>query len=344
MGSVKLREKNKNGNHSAFCIEHTALTTDSAFRVPHSAFTAEPSDAGLRLDVYLAEELDKTRSNTDKLIRAGAVSVNGASVKSGYSVKLGDRIEITFPEETTDLVPENIPLDILFEDEAVAVLSKPQGMTVHPGGGCYTGTLVNALLYRYPALSEQAGSGRPGIVHRLDKDTSGVMVIAKTAAAHLSLSAQFAGRTVSKAYLAILEGNLKSDSGELKTLIARDPKNRKLMCVSKRDGREAVTRYRVLERFDEHCLVEFKILTGRTHQIRVHAKHLGHPVVGDPQYGYKKQKFKLSGQLLHAQSLSFRHPLLGEELAFTAAPPPEFERVLGVLRENSLLTTGRDSV
>ncbi|MCL2798219.1 MAG: RluA family pseudouridine synthase [Firmicutes bacterium] len=339
----------------------------------------EFSDAGLRLDVYLSEELETTRSQIDKLVKFGAVTVNGNSVKSGYLVKQGDCVEVDFPESAQDLTPQDIPLDVLYEDDAIAVINKAHGMTVHPGGGCYSGTLANALLYRHPQIGHAAvrGSGlvtakedasyldsqkvsqgevravtkpdhvtairavskpdpltaaRPGIVHRLDKDTSGVMVVAKTAAAHLKLSEHFAARKVSKTYIALLEGNPKFDAGELKTLIARDPKNRKLMCVSKHEGREAVTRYRVLERFEHNSLVEFNILTGRTHQIRVHAKHLGHPVVGDAQYGYKKQKFNVSGQLLHAKSLTFFHPVTGEERTFEAGLPQEFERVLGILR------------
>lgn len=292
----------------------------------------EISDAGSRLDSYLSEELGQSRSSVAKLIRGGGATVNGAQVKTGYALKCGDRVEVKFPQTVIDLIPENIPLEILYEDEEIAVINKPQGMTVHPGGGCYTGTLANALLYRYPDLPELSGSGRPGIVHRLDKDTSGAIVIAKSASAHQNLSAQFAERGVTKLYRAVLEGNLKTDSGELQTLIGRDPKNRKLMCVAARDGREAVTKYRVLERFTENCYTEFQILTGRTHQIRVHAKFLGHPVAGDVQYGYKKQKFNLNGQLLHAQSLTVRHPVSGNEMTFTAPLPEYFVRILEILR------------
>jgi len=294
-----------------------------------------PDISKLRLDIYLADELEISRSQVNKLVEFGAVTVNGKAVKSGYLIKQGDRVEVSFPELARDLIPEDIPLNILYEDSFIAVLNKPQGMTVHPGGGCYSGTLANALLHRYPGLcGSVAAPHRPGIVHRLDKDTSGVMVVALNPAAHLALSKQFAARKVTKTYLALLEGNLSPDSGEIKTLIARDPKNRKLMCVSTHEGREAITRYRVLERFGQNCLVEFKILTGRTHQIRVHAKALGHPVVGDAGYGYKKQKFNVSGQLLHAQSLTFAHPVTGAELTFGAEPPEEFARVLEILTKN----------
>ncbi|MCL2062486.1 MAG: RluA family pseudouridine synthase [Firmicutes bacterium] len=291
----------------------------------------DASDARLRLDVFLAEELAQTRSAVSNLLRNGLITVNGEKQKSGYAVKPSDCIEVTSVCAQTDIIPQDIPLDILYQDHAVAVLNKPAGMTVHPGGGCNTGTLANALLYRFPQLLNTCQT-RPGIVHRLDKDTSGVMVAALTASAHQNLSAQFAARSVNKIYVALLEGNLKSDRGEIITLIGRDPQNRKLMRVVPRDGREAVTHYKVLQRFTAHCLTQFQILTGRTHQIRVHAKHLGHPVVGDAAYGYKKQRFTVSGQLLHAQSLSFTHPESAQNLTFTAPIPPQFERILEVIK------------
>ena len=295
-------------------------------------FVAETLDIGKRLDVYLSEELDTTRSQVANLIKSGAVLANKKQVKSGYLVKSGDVVSVTLPEAVTELVPENIPLDILYEDDHIAVTYKPQGLAVHPGGGAQTGTLANALVYRYKTLSSHSGAARPGIVHRLDKDTSGVMVIAKTNEAHLALSTQFANRAVTKTYIAIVEGSPKSNSGEVKTFITRDYKNRKIMRISTFEGKEAVTYYTVLERFEANAYVKFNILTGRTHQIRVHAKHIGHPIVGDKSYGFSKQRFNLSGQLLHAESLTFIHPKTLQSMTFTADPPQEFTRILQLLQ------------
>lgn len=284
-----------------------------------------------RLDVALSESTGKTRSAIKQLIEKGDVLVNGAPPKkSGETVKPGDEITLTIPDAVEKIEKKDIPIDILYEDADVAVINKPQGLTVHPAGGNYTDTLVNALMFRLDSLSGINGEIRPGIVHRLDKDTSGVMIVAKNDAAHLSLSKQIADRTVKKEYVAILEGNLTLDEGRIETKIGRSPRDRKQMAVTP-DGRTAVTEWRVITRFKENCFVLFRILTGRTHQIRVHAKHLGHPVVGDPVYGYKKQKFALDGQLLHAYRLTVTHPKSGERKTFTAPVPDYFVKVYNVL-------------
>lgn len=284
-----------------------------------------------RLDVALSESTGKTRSAIKQLIEKGDVLVNGLPPKkSGETVKTGDVITLTVPDAVEKIEKKDIPIEILYEDGDVAVINKPQGLTVHPAGGNYTDTLVNALMFRLDSLSGINGEIRPGIVHRLDKDTSGVMIVAKNDEAHLSLSRQIADRTVVKEYVAILEGNLTPDEGRIETKIGRSPRDRKQMAVTP-DGRTAVTEWRVITRFKENCFVLFRILTGRTHQIRVHAKHLGHPVVGDKTYGYKKQKFNLDGQLLHAYRLTVTHPKSGERMTFSAPLPDYFVRVYDTL-------------
>lgn len=288
-----------------------------------------------RLDVFLSEESGCTRSYIKQLNDKGNVTLNGNIVKCGKPVREGDVIEVEYPEEVTSIAPENIPLDIIYQDEYIAVINKQQGLTVHPAGGNYSRTLVNALMYHIKDLSAINGVIRPGIVHRLDKNTSGVMVVAKNDIAHLNLSEQIATREVLKIYLAVVEGNLKSSEGEIKTLIARDEKDRKKMAVVSYGGRKAITCYNVQERFKENSLVRFNLKTGRTHQIRVHAKYIGNPIVGDDVYGFKKQRFNLSGQLLHSQSLTLKHPVSGEEMTFTAPLPDYFEKVLTILRAES---------
>lgn len=284
-----------------------------------------------RLDVALSESTGKTRSAIKQLIEKGDVLVNGLPPKkSGETVKAGDVITLTVPDAVEKIEKKDIPIEILYEDGDVAVINKPQGLTVHPAGGNYTDTLVNALMFRLDSLSGINGEIRPGIVHRLDKDTSGVMIVAKNDEAHLSLSRQIADRTVVKEYVAILEGNLTPDEGRIETKIGRSPRDRKQMAVTP-DGRTAVTEWRVITRFKENCFVLFRILTGRTHQIRVHAKHLGHPIVGDKTYGFKKQKFNLDGQLLHAYRLTVTHPKSGERMTFSAPLPDYFVRVYDAL-------------
>ncbi len=292
------------------------------------------SNCDMRLDAYLALETGYTRSFIKRMMDGGCVLLNGSCVKAGHKLKEGDSIELTIDEEEeTSVCAEDIPIDIVYEDDDVAVVVKPQGMASHPSAGIRTGTLVNALLYRLNSLSESLSEPmRPGIVHRLDKDTSGLMVVAKNDAAHAFLSGELKDRNVKKCYVALCHGNIKEDKGTVKTLIGRHPKDRKKMAVT-RIGREAVTCFSVLERFSKYTLVEFDIKTGRTHQIRVHAKHIGHPVVGDTVYTKLKAPFATNGQLLHAARLGFTHPSSREWVEFTAPLPSYFEDVLGLLRK-----------
>lgn len=284
-----------------------------------------------RLDVYLSEKLDKTRSAVKKLVEDKNVTVNGKVEKAGKTLKEGDEITVILPDPVKlDLEAENIPLDIIYQDEDIAIINKPQGMTVHAGNGVHGSTLVNALLYHLDSLSGINGVIRPGIVHRIDKDTSGLLVVAKNDAAHVSLSEQIKNKTCRRIYLALVEGVVKENDGVIDTFIGRSDKNRTMMAV-KQDGRRAVTHYKVIRRYKDYTLMEFSLETGRTHQIRVHTKYLGHPVVGDPVYGYKTQKFKLNGQLLHAFRLELTHPRSGERMTFEAPLPDYFQAVLAKL-------------
>lgn len=290
------------------------------------------AEGGLRLDVFLTEETDYTRSFIKQLIDGGRVTVDGETCKCGRTLRGGELIVMDVPEPQLCAEPQDIPLDIIYEDDYIAVVNKQQGLSVHPAGGIFTGTLVNALLFHLKNLSGINGAIRPGIVHRLDKDTSGLMVIARTDEAHLSLSRQLAERSVYKLYLAVNEGVIKEDEGRIATKIGRSRGDRKKMAVTP-DGRDAVSEFKVLERFKDATYTQFHILTGRTHQIRVHSQYIGHPIVGDKLYGYKKQRFSLDGQLLHAYKLEFTHPVTGERIGFTAPPPDYFERVLEILRQ-----------
>ncbi len=296
-------------------------------------FTAE--EYSNRADVFLCAALDKTRSSVKKLIDEGCVTVNGKKCKPSQEINAGDKIVAFLPEAAECSVkPEDIPIDIIYEDGDIAIVNKPQGMTVHLGNGNTDGTLVNALLFRLNSLSGINGVIRPGIVHRIDKDTSGLLVVAKNDNAHVGLSKQIADKTCGRTYLALLEGSLKTDSGTVTTYIGRSANDRtKMSVVSPDKGKLAITLYTVLKRYKGYTLCRFDLKTGRTHQIRVHAKHLGHPVVGDPVYGVKKQKFKLNGQLLHAYRLSLKHPATGEEMTFEAPLPDYFKQVLDALTE-----------
>lgn len=294
-------------------------------------FTAE---ADCRADVLISERAGITRSYAKKLADEGRVFADGKTVKAGQTVKAGTQVELEIPEPKPICAkPEDIPLDIVYEDDDLAVVNKPQGMTVHAGAGIADGTLVNALLFRLEHLSGINGELRPGIVHRIDKDTSGLLVVAKNDAAHLSLSRQIAEKTCAREYLALLEGVVKEDEGHILTDIGRDPKDRLKMAVLPAGmGRRAETEFFVKERFARNTLMRFCLKTGRTHQIRVHAKYMGHPVVGDPTYGYKNCRFSLNGQLLHAYRLVLDHPVSGERMTFTAPLPDYFERVLEIVR------------
>jgi 23S rRNA pseudouridine1911/1915/1917 synthase len=285
----------------------------------------------------LSEKLDISRSAIKKLIESGNVFLNGKAVKASQKISSGDTLEVNIPElEVCQAKPEDIPLDIVYEDEDIAVINKAQGMTVHMGAGNYEGTLVNALLYRLDSLSGINGVIRPGIVHRIDKDTSGLLVVAKNDKAHISLSEQIATKTCKRVYLALLEGKLKNDSGNVTTYIGRSPTDRvKMAVVSPDKGKIAITDYQVVKRYIGYTLCRFDLHTGRTHQIRVHAKYLGHPIVGDEVYGIKKQKFNLKGQLLHAWKLTLIHPTTGKEMTFEAPLPEYFKEVLSKLKDES---------
>ncbi len=289
-------------------------------------------DGGKRADVYLTERTGMTRSRIKNLCDCGLLSVNGKPAKSNKILKVSDDIELVVPDcKNLDIVPENIPLNIVYQDDDLAVIDKPQGMTVHAGNGTNGSTLVNALLYHLDNLSGINGVIRPGIVHRIDKNTSGLLVVAKNDAAHIALAKQLENKTCRRIYLALLEGEIKNDSGRVETFIGRNPKDRTKMAVLP-SGRKAVTDYKVIKRYDGYTLCEFSLKTGRTHQIRVHAKYLGHPVVGDKEYGFKNSKFKLEGQLLHAAKLQFIHPATGKEVSFESPLPEYFQKILSKLR------------
>ncbi len=297
-------------------------------------FTAERDFA--RADVFISEMLEgRSRSAVKKLIDGGLILINGKTAKPSQQVFSGDVAEVTLPPAAEYTVkPENIPIEIIYEDKDLAVVNKPQGMTVHLGNGNTDGTLVNALLYKLDSLSGINGVIRPGIVHRIDKDTSGLLVVAKNDAAHISLSKQIAEKSCRRTYLALLEGNLKTDSGIVTTYIGRSPSDRvKMTVVPPEKGKLAITEYKVIKRYEGYTLCRFDLKTGRTHQIRVHAKYLGHPVVGDTVYGSKKQKFNLHGQLLHAYRLTFVHPSANREMTFEAHLPDYFSEVLNKLKE-----------
>jgi 23S rRNA pseudouridine1911/1915/1917 synthase len=298
-------------------------------------FTAERDEQ--RLDFYLSEKLDISRSAIKKLIENDNVLVGGKAAKPSQKVALGDKIEVNIPDPDVCVAkPEDIPIEIVYEDNDIAIVNKPQGMTVHMGAGNTDGTLVNALLYKLDSLSGINGVIRPGIVHRIDKDTSGLLVVAKNDKAHISLSEQIANKTCHRTYLALLEGKLKDDSGNITTYIGRSPTDRVKMAVVPPDkGKIAITDYTVVKRYIGYTLCRFDLHTGRTHQIRVHAKYLGHPIVGDEVYGIKKQKFNLNGQLLHAWRLSLIHPTTGKEMTFEAPLPDYFKEVLSKLKEES---------
>ena len=286
-----------------------------------------------RLDIFLSEQTDEfTRSRLKRLVEEGGVLVGGAvQTKAGADIKTGDVVELTVPEPVEYSVkPENIPIEIVYEDEDFAVVNKPKGMTVHIGNGVASGTLVNALLYALDSLSGVGGVLRPGIVHRIDKDTTGLLVVAKNDKAHVSLAKQIAEKTCKRTYYALLDGKLKEDSGRVQTDIGRHPTERlKMSVLPTGKGKTAITDYEVAARFgEEFTLCKFTLQTGRTHQIRVHAKHLGHPVAGDPVYGFKKQKLNADGQLLHAWQLELTHPSSGERMTFNAPLPPVFGEIL----------------
>lgn len=303
--------------------------TEDGIEAGLETVTAEAEKAGTRADVFLAAKLGVSRSNMQKLLEDGRVKRGEKIIKANYKVRAGEMFVVDIPEpEPIEAVPENIPLDIIYEDDDVVVLNKARGMVVHPAPGNYTGTLVNALLYHCSNLSGINSAIRPGIVHRLDKDTSGIMIVAKNDAAHISLSQQIQSKTAVRTYLAVVRGNIKTDSGTTETQIARDKTDRKKMAVVKEGGRDAITDYEVLERFGKYTLVRCKLRTGRTHQIRVHMEYLGYPLVGDPKYSPMKTPFGIKGQALHSHTLEFTHPRTGERMKFEAPLPEDMHKII----------------
>ena len=289
-------------------------------------------EAGNRLDKSLADLTELSRSQANEAIKAGTVLVNGKLAKAKYVVKEGDVITYVLPEEEVlEYKAEDIPLDIIYEDADVAVVNKPQGIVVHPSAGHTSGTLVNALMYHVKDLSSINGVVRPGIVHRIDKDTSGLLMIAKNDKAHNALAAELKDKKSLRKYVAIVHGNLPNDRGVIEAPIGRSDKDRMKQAVTAK-GKPAVTRFTVLERFGNYTLVELQLETGRTHQIRVHMAYIGHPVAGDPLYGPRKT-LKGHGQFLHAKTLGFTHPTTGELVEFTAEEPIIFKETLEKLRK-----------
>ena len=300
-------------------------------------FTAARTDSGLRADVFTALAAQLSRSAAGALIDSGKVSVNGVAVRRSYKMNEGDRVEVCLPEpELCQVLPENIPLSVVYEDSDVIVVNKPQGMVVHPAPGHSTGTLVSALMWHCGnSLSDINGVIRPGIVHRIDRDTSGLIAVAKNNAAHLSLAAQLEDHSLSRVYTAIVRGRL-GESGTVEAAIGRHKTDRKKMAVTA-DGRRAVTHYRSLEELPGFTLAQMNLETGRTHQIRVHMSYIGHPILGDPVYSTvtafeKKHPALFHGQCLHAGSLSFNHPSSGERITVSCPPPDNFSRILELLR------------
>lgn len=292
-------------------------------------FEIEVIENGKRIDSYLAEELDLSRSKVQKLIKQKLVTVNSKVVNNNYNVKLGDTIIVNDDlNYDISIEVEDIPLDIVYEDDDLLVINKASGMVVHPAPGHYSGTLVNALLYKFNLSN--GDSERPGIVHRLDKDTSGLMLVAKNDKTHEALSKMIANKEVERHYLAIVDGVIKHDTGTIDAPIGRDPNNRQKMAVTDVNGKDSITHFKVLETFSNHTLVECILETGRTHQIRVHMAYIGYPVFNDPMYG--RGKSTEFGQMLHSKSIRFKHPTTGKELSFEVEPPKEFMDKIEQLR------------
>ena len=292
--------------------------------------TAAPEDTGKRLDAWLAAqaELELTRSAVQQLIEQGQITRNGRSAKKNDKLQAGDAVAVTVPEpQTLDVLPQNLPLEIVFEDDELLVVNKPKGMVVHPAPGHPDGTLVNALLYHCAGrLSGINGVIRPGIVHRIDRDTSGLLIVAKTDRAHLGLAEQIAVHSFTREYEAVCCGRFKEESGTVHAPIGRDPRDRQKMCVIATNSKDAVTHFSVLTQYEKYAHIRCKLETGRTHQIRVHMKHIGHPVYGDAVYG--KAEKDIEGQCLHAKKIGFVHPVTGAYLEFDSPLPDYFTRIL----------------
>ncbi|MSS07364.1 MULTISPECIES: RluA family pseudouridine synthase [Clostridia] len=298
-------------------------------------FVVAPEDAGVRIDRYLSDQCqDISRSYLQKLLKEESVLVEEKPVKSNYKVNTGERISLTLPEiREPEIVPEDIPLDIIYEDKDIILINKPKGMVVHPAAGHYSGTLVNGLMSHCRSeLSGINGVMRPGIVHRIDMDTTGVLIVCKNDMAHNSISQQLKEHSITRRYAAIVHGVLKDDEGTINAPIGRHPIDRKKMSINEKNGRDAITHYRVLERFRQYTYIECQLETGRTHQIRVHMASTGHPLLGDSVYGPAKCPFRLNGQTLHAGVLGIIHPRTGEYMEFSAPLPDYFEELLRKLR------------
>ena len=298
-------------------------------------FSAEENDENLRLDIFLSEKLeDLSRSMLQRLISDGNINVNGKSVNKNYKLKPKDIIEVNVPKpKALDIMPSDIPLDILYEDNEIIVINKPQNMVVHPAAGHYDDTLVNALLFHCgDKLSGINGIMRPGIVHRIDRDTSGILVVAKTDNAHKHLALQLEEHSMTRVYNAIVYNNFKEDDGIVDKPIGRSPNDRKKMAVVEKNSKNAVTHYKVIERMGRFNLIELKLETGRTHQIRVHMAYIGHPLLGDIVYGPKKQPFNLQGQVLHARILGFIHPATKKYMEFKTPLPEYFQKLIDKLK------------
>ena len=295
--------------------------------------TLEAGADGQRLDRFLIDRLEGSRNHFQRAIERGEIQVNGQAAKNNLKLRAGDVITVEESEPTSMIAaPEDIPLDILYEDADMIVVNKARGMTVHPAEGIYSGTLVNALLFHCKDLSGINGVMRPGIVHRLDKDTSGVMVVAKNDRAHVNLAEQIGKKSARRIYEAIVHGVVKLDAGIINGAIGRSPIDRKKMAIVE-GGKPATTEFKVLERFDRYTLVECRLKTGRTHQIRVHMTAIGHPLMGDPIYGARRNEFCMTGQALHSRELTLRHPTTGETMKFEAPLPEDMASILRCLRE-----------
>jgi 23S rRNA pseudouridine1911/1915/1917 synthase len=296
----------------------------------------EPEQAGERIDKYIADSIEEgySRTQIQLWVKEGLVHVNAKAVKTNYKLHANDVIVFTIPEPVElDIAPEAIDLDVMYEDSDVIVVNKPRGMVVHPAVGHYSGTLVNGLMYHCRDLSGINGVLRPGIVHRIDKDTSGLLMAAKNDLAHSGLAEQLKNHSVTRKYTAIVQGVITHENGTIDAPIGRDPYDRKLFTVTERNSKQAVTHFIVKERLPEHTLVELKLETGRTHQIRVHMKFIHHPLVGDPAYGKGGKNEYVHGQALHAETLGFMHPRTGEYLEFNAPMPEDMQQLLQSLRE-----------
>ncbi|WP_251421587.1 RluA family pseudouridine synthase [Veillonella agrestimuris] len=297
-------------------------------------YIVKAEQEGMRLDVFLTEQMEGSRSYIQNLIKSGHVTVNDKSGKANMRLSEGLVIAVEVPEpESIEVLPEDIPIDYLYEDEYIIIINKPRGLVVHPGAGNYSGTLVNALLYHCKDLSGINGEIRPGIVHRLDKDTSGVMMAAKNDAAHIGLAEQVKDHSAKRTYLALVQGNIVEEKGIIKAPIGRHPKDRMKMAVVFENSKDAVTHFKVLERYGCHTLVECSLETGRTHQIRVHFAHIGHPVVNDPFYGYRRMDFPIEGQALHSRTLDIVHPITKEAMHFEAPVPEDFQHCITFAKE-----------